>query len=79
MWPRPTTQAAAVAGPIVERGYRGFDPSAVVVGGPGRVAEAFAALADLGCTDVIIRHLADDQAPVLRSFEQLATVRETLR
>jgi alkanesulfonate monooxygenase SsuD/methylene tetrahydromethanopterin reductase-like flavin-dependent oxidoreductase (luciferase family) len=72
-------EAAAVAGPVVERGYRGFDPSAVVYGGPERVADAFAALGEAGCSDVIVRHLADDQGAVLRSFEQLATVRERLR
>jgi alkanesulfonate monooxygenase SsuD/methylene tetrahydromethanopterin reductase-like flavin-dependent oxidoreductase (luciferase family) len=72
-------EAAAMAGPVVERGYRGFDPSAVVFGGPERVADAFAALGEAGCSDVIVRHLVDDQAPVLRSFEQLATVRERLR
>ena len=71
-------QADAVAGPILARGYRGFDPSAVVVGGPGRVAEAFAALHASGCTDVIVRHLADDQAPVLESFGHLAEVRRLL-
>jgi alkanesulfonate monooxygenase SsuD/methylene tetrahydromethanopterin reductase-like flavin-dependent oxidoreductase (luciferase family) len=71
-------QAAAVADPILARGYRGFDPSAVVTGGPERVAAAFAALGELGCTDVIVRHLAEDQAAVLRSFEQLATVRKNL-
>jgi hypothetical protein len=43
------------------------------------VADAFAALGDAGCSDVIVRHLADDQGAVLRSFEQLATVRERLR
>ena len=70
--------AAAVAGPIVAAGYRGFDPSAVVVGGPDRVAEAFAGLEAAGCTDIIVRHLADDQDAVLRSFEQLATVRSAI-
>jgi alkanesulfonate monooxygenase SsuD/methylene tetrahydromethanopterin reductase-like flavin-dependent oxidoreductase (luciferase family) len=71
--------ADSVAGPIIERGYRGFDPSAVVTGGPARVTDAFAHLGALGCTDIIVRHLANDQDPVLRSFEQLATVRESLR
>ena len=37
--------ARRVAGPILDRGYRGFDPAAPVVGGPDRVAAAFA---DLG-------------------------------
>jgi alkanesulfonate monooxygenase SsuD/methylene tetrahydromethanopterin reductase-like flavin-dependent oxidoreductase (luciferase family) len=71
-------EAAAVADPIVARGYRGFDPSAVVAGSPARVADAFGELAAAGCTDVIVRHLADDQAPVLRSFEHLAEVRAAL-
>jgi hypothetical protein len=43
------------------------------------VADAFAALGEAGCTDVIVRHLADDQRAVLASFEALATVREQLR
>jgi len=72
-------EAASVADPIVARGYRGFDPSAVVAGGPGRVAAAFAELGAAGCTDVIVRHLAEDQEAVLRSFEQLAAVRAELR
>jgi alkanesulfonate monooxygenase SsuD/methylene tetrahydromethanopterin reductase-like flavin-dependent oxidoreductase (luciferase family) len=71
--------AAAVADPVLARGYRGFDPSAVIVGGPAAVAGAFAALGAAGCTDVIVRHLADDQEAVLSSFEALSTVRGLLR
>ena len=67
--------AERVAGPVLARGYRGFDPSAVVTGGVEAVAGAFAELAGAGCTDVIVRHLADDQAEVLRSFERLGEVR----
>jgi hypothetical protein len=75
-----TDQAAEqVAGPIVARGYRGFDPSAVVIGGPQRVADAFASLGSAGCTDVIVRHLAEDQDAVLGSFEQLGAVRTALQ
>ena len=40
-----------------------------------RVAEAFADLGAAGCTDVIVRHLADDQDEVLASFERLGAVR----
>jgi alkanesulfonate monooxygenase SsuD/methylene tetrahydromethanopterin reductase-like flavin-dependent oxidoreductase (luciferase family) len=71
--------AEEVAGPIVARGYRGFDPSAVVIGGPQRVADGFASLGAAGCTDVIVRHLAEDQDAVLGSFEQLGTVRTALQ
>ncbi len=68
--------ADRVTAPIITRGYRGFDPSALVVGGVERVAGAFASLEQAGCTDVIVRHLADDHDEVLRSFERLADVRE---
>jgi alkanesulfonate monooxygenase SsuD/methylene tetrahydromethanopterin reductase-like flavin-dependent oxidoreductase (luciferase family) len=67
--------ARRVAGPILERGYRGFDPAAPVVGDVEAVAAAFAELGAMGCTDVIIRHLADDHGEVLASFERLGDVR----
>ncbi len=70
--------AERVAGPILARGYRGFDPAAPVVGGPSQVAASFAELAEMGYTDVIIRHLADDQTEVLRSYARLAEVRGTV-
>jgi alkanesulfonate monooxygenase SsuD/methylene tetrahydromethanopterin reductase-like flavin-dependent oxidoreductase (luciferase family) len=70
--------ASRVAGPIVDRGYRGFDPAAPVVGGVERVTEAFADLGASGCTDVIIRHLADDQDEVLASFARLGAVRASV-
>jgi len=67
--------ATRVAGPILDRGYRGFDPAAPVVGGVGRVSEAFADLGAAGCSDVIVRHLADDHDEVLASFGRLGAVR----
>ncbi len=68
--------AERIARPIVEGGYRGFDPSACVSGSPEQVAEAFAGLGAMGYTDVIVRHLAEDQGEVLASIERLAEVRE---
>jgi alkanesulfonate monooxygenase SsuD/methylene tetrahydromethanopterin reductase-like flavin-dependent oxidoreductase (luciferase family) len=70
--------AERVAGPILARGYRGFDPSAPVTGGPDRVASAFRALGAAGATDVIVRHLADEQDEVLASFARLGSVRGML-
>ena len=70
--------AETVAGPVLARGYRGFDPSACAVGGPERVAEQFRELATMGYTDVIVRHLADEQAEVLASFARLAGVRAAI-
>ncbi|MDQ3944739.1 MAG: LLM class flavin-dependent oxidoreductase [Actinomycetota bacterium] len=70
--------AAAVAKPVLDRGYRGFDPAACVVGGPATVARRFAGYAAMGYTDVVVRHLADDQEQVLASFARLGDVRRTV-
>ena len=70
--------AERVAGPVLARGYRGFDTSACVVGGPERVAEQLRELATMGYTDVIVRHLADEQAEVLASLARLAGVRAAI-
>jgi alkanesulfonate monooxygenase SsuD/methylene tetrahydromethanopterin reductase-like flavin-dependent oxidoreductase (luciferase family) len=71
--------AARIAEPIVAAGYRGFQPEAVTYGSVQEVAERFATYAEMGYTDVIVRHLAEDQTEVLRSLERLGEVRELLR
>ena len=73
-----TEDARRVAGPVVEAGYRGFDPDAPVWGSVDTVAAAFGALGDMGASDVIVRHLADDQREVLDSIVRLAEVRRRL-
>jgi alkanesulfonate monooxygenase SsuD/methylene tetrahydromethanopterin reductase-like flavin-dependent oxidoreductase (luciferase family) len=70
--------AERVAGPIVAGGYRGFDPAACTYGGPDQVTEQLGQYAAMGYTDVIVRHLAEDQSEVLGSYERLAGIRETL-
>lgn len=69
-------EAAATTGPLLDRGYRGMDPSALAIGGPETVAEHFAALAEAGYTDVIVRNVAVDQRSALASISRLAEVRE---
>ena len=56
-------------------GYRGFDPSVLECGTVEHVIEAFRALEADGFTDVIIRHLVDDQPRVLASYRRLREVR----
>jgi alkanesulfonate monooxygenase SsuD/methylene tetrahydromethanopterin reductase-like flavin-dependent oxidoreductase (luciferase family) len=68
----------ATAGPVIARGYRGFDPSALVAGTVEEVVARFRTLEAMGFTDVIVRHLVDDQAKVLESFQRLAEVRRIL-
>src|SRR6266536_3631375 len=70
--------ADRVADPVLAAGYRGFPPDAAVVGGPEHVGQAFAELAEMGYTEVLVRHLAEDQAEVLASYERLADVRAAL-
>ncbi len=64
--------ADRVADPVIARGYRGFDAAALCVGGPEEVTASFADLAEMGFTDVIVRHLADDHTEVLKSYERLS-------
>ncbi len=64
-----TLKAAAGAG------YRGFDPTALVSGTVDDVAASFRTLAQMGYTDVIVRHLTNDQPKVLASLARLAEVR----
>ena len=73
-----TDDARRVAEPVLASGYRGFPPDAPIAGGPDEVAVSLRALGEIGYTDVIVRHLADDQGEVLRSFERLANVRRLL-
>ncbi|TAJ20526.1 MAG: LLM class flavin-dependent oxidoreductase [Dehalococcoidia bacterium] len=68
-------EARRTVAPILARGYRGFDPSALVWGSVEQVAEQFRTLSEAGFTDVIIRDLVAEPALVLESIGRLATVR----
>jgi len=70
--------ADEVKGKILAGGYRGIPPAALVAGSVEQVVERFAELAALGYTDVIVRHLTNDQPKVLGSLARLRAVREAL-
>jgi alkanesulfonate monooxygenase SsuD/methylene tetrahydromethanopterin reductase-like flavin-dependent oxidoreductase (luciferase family) len=70
--------AEAVLGRAVTKGYRGFDPAALVAGDVEQVTEQFRALGSMGYTDVIVRHFTSDHAKVLGSFARLGEVRRAL-
>ena len=76
-------ESAADADEVVSRvlaaGYRGLPPSALIAGPVGRVVEQFKALAALGFTDVIVRHLTNEQTKVLGSLARLREVREAVQ
>ncbi len=71
--------AKAVLDAAIARGYRGFDPAALVAGSVDEVVERLRALETMGYTDVIGRHLTDDQSEVRGSLTRLGHVREALR
>ena len=64
---------------VLAAGYRGIAPAALVAGSVAAVVERFRALAALGFTDVIVRHLTTDHAKVLGSLARLREVREALK
>jgi alkanesulfonate monooxygenase SsuD/methylene tetrahydromethanopterin reductase-like flavin-dependent oxidoreductase (luciferase family) len=68
----------ATAGPVIARWYRGFRPEALVAGTVDRVTERFRELAAMGYTDVIVRHLINDQSKILGSLARLGAVRRAL-
>ncbi len=72
------TDVDDTAGPIIARGYRGFDPGALVAGTIDEVVEQVRALGTMGYTEIIVRHLTNDQPKVLGSVARLARVRRAL-
>lgn len=72
------TEARATGEAIIARGYRGFPREALVFGSAEEVVAQLRPLAALGYTDLIVRHLTDDQPKVLGSMARLAEVRRAL-
>ena len=73
-----SAEARATGEAVVARGYRGFAREALVIGSVDEVVAQLRPLAAMGYTDVIVRHLTDDQPKVLGSMGRLADVRQAL-
>ena len=73
-----SSDAQAVLQQALGRGYRGIPAEALVAGSVDEVAEQFRAFEELGYTDILVRHLSNDQPKVLGSLERLAAVRAAL-
>ena len=59
-------------------GYRGFPPDALTWGSPDTVAEKFAALGELGYTDVIVRQMSVSQEDAVASYHRLGRVKSLI-
>jgi alkanesulfonate monooxygenase SsuD/methylene tetrahydromethanopterin reductase-like flavin-dependent oxidoreductase (luciferase family) len=68
-------EARAVLDHAVRQGYRGVPAEALIAGSIDEVAEQFRSFEDLGYTDILVRHLTNDQPKVLGSLDRLAAVR----
>jgi len=69
-----SSEAQAVLNEAVRQGYRGVPEEAQIAGSIDEVAERLRSYGDIGYTDILIRHLTNDQPKVLGSLERLAAV-----
>jgi alkanesulfonate monooxygenase SsuD/methylene tetrahydromethanopterin reductase-like flavin-dependent oxidoreductase (luciferase family) len=60
------------------QGYRGMPAEALITGSVNEVAEQFWSFGEFGYTEILVRHLTNDQPKVLGSLERLAAVRAAL-
>jgi alkanesulfonate monooxygenase SsuD/methylene tetrahydromethanopterin reductase-like flavin-dependent oxidoreductase (luciferase family) len=60
------------------RGYRGIAADALIAGSVDEVAEQFRRFGEIGYTEILVRHLTNDQPKVLGSLERLASVRAAI-
>ena len=73
-----SSEAQTVLQHALDRGYRGMLAEALIAGSVEEVAERFHAFAQMGYTEISVRHLTNDQPKVLASLERLAAVRAAL-
>ena len=71
-------EAQAVLQQALGRSYRGVPAEALIAGSVDEVAEQFRAFGKIGYTDILVRHLTNDQPKALGSLERLAAVRAAL-
>jgi alkanesulfonate monooxygenase SsuD/methylene tetrahydromethanopterin reductase-like flavin-dependent oxidoreductase (luciferase family) len=73
-----SSEAQAVLQQALGQAYRGIPAEALTAGSAEEVAEQFRSFGDIGYTDILVRHLTNDQPKVLGSLERLAAVRAAL-
>jgi alkanesulfonate monooxygenase SsuD/methylene tetrahydromethanopterin reductase-like flavin-dependent oxidoreductase (luciferase family) len=73
-----SSEAQAVLQQALNRSYRGMPAEALIAGSADNVAEQFRNFGNIGYTEILVRHLTNDQPRVLGSLERLAAVRAAL-
>ena len=72
------SEAQAVLQQALGRSYRGMPAEALIAGSVDEVAEQFRTFGDIGYSEILVRHLTNDQPKVLASLQRLAAVRAAL-
>ncbi len=73
-----SSEAQAVLQDALSRSYRGMPAEALTAGLVDEVTEQFRNFANIGYTEILVRHLTNDQPKVLGSLARLAAVRAAL-
>lgn len=73
-----SSEAQAVLQNALSRGYRGIPSEALIAGSVEEVADQFRTFGEIGYTEILVRHLTNDQPKVLGSLARLAAVRAAL-
>jgi len=73
-----SAEAQAVLRNALGKGYRGIPAEALIAGSVDEVAEQFRTFGEIGYTDILVRHLTNDQSKVLGSLDRLAAVRSAV-
>jgi alkanesulfonate monooxygenase SsuD/methylene tetrahydromethanopterin reductase-like flavin-dependent oxidoreductase (luciferase family) len=71
-------EAQAVLQQALREGYRGIPAEALIAGSAAEVAEEFRTFEEFGYTEVLVRHLTNDQPRVRGSMARLQEVRAAL-
>ena len=71
-------RAQAVLQHALGQGYRGIPAEALIAGSVDEVTEQFRGFGKIGYTEILVRHLTNDQPKVLGSLARLAAVRAAL-
>jgi len=72
------SEAQAVLEHALSQGYRGIPAEALITGSVDEVTEQFRSFEKIGYTEILVRHLTNDQPKVLASLARLAAVRTAL-
>jgi alkanesulfonate monooxygenase SsuD/methylene tetrahydromethanopterin reductase-like flavin-dependent oxidoreductase (luciferase family) len=74
-----SAEAQAVLQQALSRGYRGIPAEALIAGSIDEVAQELRSLEGFGYTDILVRHLTNDQSKVLGSLARLDKICAALR